>query len=103
MKRLLALVLLVGSLTAQAGVIKELVLEHQEAVSMRLFGHTELDRVDFVSTDFTRATNPEAKVALKSVVNVFVPEWAQWSKVTCESQFRELAPRRFELIETSCR
>lgn len=102
MKRLLALTLLVGSLSAGAGVIKELLLEHQEAVSLQLFGHTELDRVDFVSTDFTPATHPAAKVALKSVVNVFVPERAQWSKVTCESQFRELAPRRFELIETSC-
>lgn len=102
MKAVISVCLLLASLSVQAGAIKELLIEHQEAVAFELFGHTDIDSVEFVSTDFTPATLAGATVALKSVVLVYSATTGDYENVTCVGQFKQVAPRSFTLIETVC-
>lgn len=103
MKILSALLVLFSFSAAQAGVMKDLVLEHQESVAMVLYGVPDIDMLEIRKTDFVRPTLADAKVALESVVMVYVPRAGENEEVLCVSEFQELAPRRFKLLQTRCR
>ncbi len=92
----------VYSESVHAGSIKEVLLDHQEAVAVYLYGSPDIDAVKFKDSQFTKAELPAAKIAIQSTVTVYSPKQNQFVDIVCKSEFAEVSERNFRIIETKC-
>lgn len=88
--------------SVMAGSIKEVLLDHQEAVAVYLCGSPDIDAVKFKNTQFSKAQLPDAKIAIESTVSVYNPQTKQFIDLVCRSEFREVSERNFQIIHTQC-
>ena len=92
----------VYSKSVHAGSIKEVLLDHQEAVATYLYGSPDIDAVKFKDSQFTKAVLPQATIAIQSIVSVYSPKLNQFVDIVCKSEFQEISERNFKIIETKC-
>ena len=98
MKQILFSIVLVVGLFANAGGVKDLLIDHEEAVSMKMWGTFQPPFEGAISNTRYVKADPGFFLAMASDVQVY----GQSRTITCVSQFVKTGTQRFVIKSVTC-
>lgn len=102
MKTIIALsLLLTFSFSTDAGRMKDLFIDHQDAVLEHLGEQSYIDTWSFTNTRFVKAS-PGADLAIESTVSTYVHELNKKTSLTCTTEFYRVNEDRYDISFVGC-
>jgi len=101
MKTLFVAMTLLFSTLAFAGKMKDLQLQHMEAVSQHLWGEPDSELAQTRNTRFVKAL-PGYFLAIATEVYIFSPKVDDYRWITCTTQFNKVSADDYKVTLVTC-